>query len=113
MDSIDFLTEWAPEEGTYIITATFTDEDNEEESPESLFWSLRNSNGEIVNDKENIEITPSTTISIVLSGDDLTIPENDDGIRFLTITGTYNSSLGMGLPLTGEIAFNIKNFIGI
>jgi hypothetical protein len=101
----------AVEEGTYVITASFYDEDGNAVSPDTMAWSLTDKDGTIINSREDVAISsPGTSENIVLSGNDLAI--TDDGhseqVRYLVMEGTYTSALGT-LPLKDQCTFYITN----
>jgi hypothetical protein len=96
---------------TYIITATFTDEDGNSVTPNTLTWSLRNGAGNIVNEREDVSVTPAASVEVVLSGDDLLY--SDGHARYFTLSGTYDSDAGTGLPLRAEAYFLIDNLVGV
>ena len=77
-----------------------------------LKWSLRDEEGQTVNGKADVPISEASTIVIILSGADLAIPGGYPVRRFLTITGTYDSSLGENLPIKEEVSFQIENLVG-
>ena len=103
------LTTNGTEEGTYIITASFTDEDDNAVVPNSINWSLYDSTGNIVNGRNNVPVpVPASTITIVLQGDDLAII-GTDGRRVLRIDYDYDSAAGSGLPGKKEVEFDVTN----
>lgn len=104
----------AGEESTYIVTAVFSDADGTTVVPVSASWSLRDSNHNIVNSRQDVSITPATTITVVLSGDDLVYTPITKGTRVFTIKAVYNSSTyGNGLTLNDECTFEIDPLIGV
>ena len=109
--SITFGT--AQEKGTLVITHAFTNEDENSVVPKTLFWALTDQNGVIINNRENVSITPATTVKIVLTGDDLAFQaeeaELDYAQRVLTIVGMYDRPNGIGLTYTQVITFPIEN----
>ena len=123
------LTKVAKERSTYIVNAVFTDEDDELAVPASMVWTLTDKDKNVVNSKENIPVSPLASVSaIVLSGLDLVVTDGEiteanqnpnvstDPIlvdRFITFVGTYDSTLGNGLPLTAEYVFSLENFINV
>ena len=123
------LTGIAKEESTYVVNAAFTDEDGDAVVPASMVWSLTDKDASIVNSREDVAVTPLASSSdIVLSGDDLVVTADEitealqdpnigiDPIlvdRFITFVGTYDSTLGNGLPLTGEFKFKIENYVNV
>lgn len=95
-----------PEQTTKAVTMAFEDEDGQDVVPNSLVWSLYNEDGDIVNDKEDVEIeTPAATVTIAVYGDDLVY--TDGRKRRVVVTGTYDSTLGSDLPLVGIAEFNL------
>lgn len=99
----------AIEQGTYVVTAVLTDENGDAVTPTALTWSLYNEKGVVVNGREDVAITPASTVNIVLSGDDLAISGNTDERRVFLLTGAYNSSLGSGLPLRDLVEFTVTH----
>jgi len=98
----------AIEESTYIITANFIDENGEAFSPVTLNWSLTDPSGNIINDREDVVVeSPESTEHIVLSGDDLAIGTNYPCWRRFCLSGTYDSTLGNGLPINSVALFQI------
>lgn len=99
--------------GTVVVTASFYDESEPPELvvPNSVAWSLRSGSGSIVNAREDVSVTPASSITIVLTGDDLLY--SDGKKRWLTIQATYDSTNGSGLSLTGEATFEIEDYLGI
>jgi len=107
------LTTHATEESTYAIVASFTDDAGAAVAPDTLKWTLTNDMGTIINNREDVVISsPSTSETIVLSGNDLRVGINEV-VRVFTITGTYTSDLGSGLPFTGQATFVIDDFIAV
>ena len=102
----------AIEESTFVVTAHFTDEDGAEVVPETVLWSLSNDKGKIINNREDVSVTPAGTVNIVLTGDDLAIG-SDGQIREVSIEATYNSTRGTGLSLKGRCTFNIENLVAV
>lgn len=60
-------------------------------TPVVLSWTLVNPAGETVNGRNNVTISPNTTMYIALNGDDLPYYEEP---LVLTLTGTYLSVHG-------------------
>lgn len=69
--------------------------------------------GSYVNNRQNVPLTPAPVMEVVLSGEDLRLWPNDHGIRRLLVEVTYNSDAGEGLPVTGEVEFQIEDLVGI
>lgn len=115
-----FADETFPEKGTRGIVVSFFDEDDNPVTPNSgtIKWSLikKPVHGEtpvVVNDRENVVVTSASSVTIVLSGDDLQIlPEEKNqelAERVLCIEWEYNSTLGNNLPEKAQYEFKIEN----
>ena len=100
--SIDVL-----EGGTVGVTAAFTDEDGDAATPKTLTYTLLNAKEEVINSKEDETLTPATSVTVPLSGDDLPA-----GKIFFVVNGTYDSDLGSDLPLKGYADFTVKQMPG-
>ena len=108
------LTTIAKEKSTYMITIACTDEDGAAVAPATLTWSLSKSDGTAINSKTDVAISsPTSSETVVLSGDDLQIYASDDYIRVFVVEGTYNSDLGSGLPLKGSAKFQIEDIAAV
>jgi hypothetical protein len=103
----------AAEQSTFIIPATFYDEEGVEVLPKTLKWSLCDRNNAIVNDREDIEVAGgelASTMNFVLSGEDLAIlAGKSEEQRFLVLEATYDSTLGDDLPLKDQAEFTVVN----
>lgn len=120
MSAIVKVSSKAPEQGTFGLVFDFYElavdqaslsSSSESASPTALTWSLRRRDGSVVNGRSNVAITPGESVTITLSGDDLSLADGD--FRVLTIDGTYSSTLGDGIPLKVEAHFYIENFLGV
>lgn len=98
----------AIEKSTYVINASFFDEDNISVVPNSVSWKLTDINGNVINNRSNESETPAASVDIVLSNNDLVA---SNGKLVLTIWGTYNSSLGSNLPYKKEVKFDVENLV--
>jgi hypothetical protein len=87
---------------TGAFTVEFFDEAGEVVVPNSVSWSLYQQK-QIVNEREDVSVSPASSIEIVLSGNDLV-----GGVQYLVVEGTYDSSAGSDLPLRDWVAFNVK-----
>jgi len=98
----------APERGTFGITVQLTSKQfGTAIIPESLNWTLTRLDGTIVNNREEVSVTPASSVTLTLTDDDLAIFANDRYTRIVTLQGLYNSNLGTDLPLIDEIYFEI------
>lgn len=112
-DMATVLTINATEESTYVVTASFVDEDGVAMVPDTLEWILTDTSGTVINNRDGESVSPSSSVTIVLSGDDLALSDNLAAIRCLTLSGTYTSSLGANLPFTDECQFVVENITGV
>ena len=108
------LTTYAKEGSTYIITIAFEDENGDAVTPNEATWTLTDPAGNIINSREAVTISSlSTSIDIVLSGDDLMSLESNGNERRLLIEGTYDSDAGSDLPLKDEVTFYIDDLVAV
>lgn len=110
------LTTQAVEKSTFPVTADFTDEDGASVIPNTLFWTLTDRYGNVINSREDVEIeTPAASVTVVLSGDDLALLTSDpfDYERYMSFEGTYDSDLGSNLPLNDGVQFEIYPLPGV
>lgn len=104
----------ANEESTYPVVVTFRDEAGDLMVPSSATWTLTTAAGAVINSRSAVAITPlASSVTIVLKGDDLSLPAGGGKNRVLTIEAVYTSSLGTDLPFKDEIHFSIKELIAI
>jgi len=104
----------AIEQSTFPITMSFTDDTGTAVNPDTLFWTLIDINGNVINNRENVEISnPTSTQTITLSGDDLAIDDKTTKERILLVKGTYTSDLGSDLPIRKSLKFFIDEFFEI
>jgi hypothetical protein len=102
----------AVEESTYVVAVAFLDEVGDEVIPETIVWSLTDLDGNVINSRSDVEVSPTAaSINIVLSGDDLAISSTLD--RVVTVEATYNSAYGVDLPLRAAAKFSIENLVVI
>lgn len=115
--ALTVLTTDIVEKSTAIITASFEDEDGIAVTPDTLTWTLTDVDGTVINSKEDEELTPATSVDIVLSGDDLAFQSAESGkkrvTRKLLVEGAYTSDAGAGLPIKDEVQFTIRNLTAV
>jgi hypothetical protein len=81
--------------------------------PNMLTWTLSDDQGNVINSRKDVPIIPASSVSIVLSGNDLMLIEPfDDYVRILTVNGTYSSIDGQNLTLAGQYLFGITALPG-
>lgn len=107
------LTEEAVEESTLVVSVTFLDEADEEITPLSVDWTLTDRYGVVVNERDGVSVTPATTVTLLLTGDDLMLlGEMDSGQRLLLVEATY-SGHGATVNLREEIEFTVRALTGV
>lgn len=92
--AIPSLTPSAPEEGVYVITIAWEDEDGAAVTPDSATWTLTDNRGNVINSRSAVTISSlSTSNDIILEGDDLAL--TGTGVqREIRFSYTYTSDLG-------------------
>jgi len=93
--------------GTIIVSASFEDENSDAVTPNTLTYTLLNEYEEVINSIEDESITPDTTVSVTLSGDDVPAGNN-----YFIVEGTYDSSAGSDLPLKGYATYSVTRLPG-
>jgi hypothetical protein len=79
---------------------------------QTLVYSLFDAHEQIVNDIEEVAVTPAETMTVVLEGADLYV--GTQGLdRWLVFEGTYDSDAGSDLPLTHVVKFRLRNVMGV
>jgi len=114
-----YETDAFPEKGTVGIEISFTDENGNAVTPDSITWTLTNMPASytetpiVINDREDVSVTPDSTVTVVLKGDDLSLlsTELDESFvdRVLSLEYTYTSSYGSGLPGKAQYIFTVEN----
>ena len=104
----------AVEKSTYYPVASFFDENGDAEDVKTLTWTLTDILGNTINGKKDVAVAnPTSSETIVLSGNDLAIFANDRLRRIITFNATYDSNLGNDLPLNGAAEFPIVQLVSI
>lgn len=113
------LDEKAIEGSTYFPVLSFKDELGAAMTPNNdLVWSLYKESGRptslvVVNERYQVSHPPASTITLVLSGDDLMLVPYESKTRFILVECTYDSSLGDNLPYKGVVVFLIADLLGV
>ncbi len=122
----------ASEEGTYAIDEIqFLDSQDTPVAitPEadSVTWCLTDKNGTVINSREDVPITSASSMTIVLSEDDLAISGTADKLvtrdgviieqyeRHVSVQGLVDTVIGTetldNTPVTKEFIFYIENIV--
>ena len=106
------LTTKAREGGVFGVTVSFKDTDGAAVTPDSASWSLYSKTDQIVNSRADVSIAaPSTSNTIVLSGNDLRLSDTDK--RKLVVTYQYDSAtLGNNVVDVVQISFDVEAVAG-
>lgn len=106
-------TKIAKENGTYIVNYAFTDDAGGPVIPNHAYWTLTDNDGNIINSREQVEIsTMASSGQVVLSGDDLAIQTGETGDyvrREWTIEYDYDNTLGTDWPGKDVLQFPLEN----
>jgi len=102
------LTSKAVEESSYIVAiGAFYDDAAAAITPATFTWSMTDQDDKAVNARTDVSVTVATAIDIVLSGNDLALPNQSKPWRYVTLEYTYDSDAGTGLPGKQLVAFEI------
>lgn len=102
------LTPPAVEGDSYPIRFVITDRvTGDAVVPDTLTWTLTDDAGAVVNSREDVALTPASTVYVVPRGADLAVGGDAPVTRVLTLEGTYSSSYGTGLPIRREVRFQV------
>ena len=112
--ALTILEDEATEQGVFGFSVTFTDDDGDAVIPnaDTIFWTLTNNVGTVINDRDNEAEASAASITIVLSGDDLAILPGETAPvvrRRITVLWEYDSDLGDDLPGTAEVILKVRN----
>lgn len=101
------------EEGTAKVTVSgFTDESGASVTPSAITWTLTDRMGNVINSRSAVSVTPASSVSFLLTGDDLSIGSYGRQ-RVITIAVTYDSSLGAGLVAREQAYFSIEDMTAV
>ena len=110
------MTTVAEERSTFVAQCTFKNETGSNVIPIDIVWTLADKFGNVINARSSVAIVGMTAIvNIVLTGTDLIVSETfpADVWRFLTVSATYDSTLGTGLKLRDSAKFQVANLTSI
>jgi len=100
----------ATEGSTYIVRATYYDEDDAAVTPASVTWTLTDGRGRVVNSREDVTIvTPSTYNDIVLSAADLRCAGTRDETRVMIVKYVYSSTTVTSGSGVEQVEFTVQN----
>ena len=103
----------AIEQSSYLITLDVYDEENQPVIPKTGVWSLTDSAGAVINERDQVVISSlAETMYVLLKGDDLALSAGFTGTseqRHFLFQGTYDSAHGSDNPLVDELIFPVIN----
>ena len=103
----------AMEQSTYLITITYKDEDGTAVTPDTSTWTLTDTDGNVINEKEDQAIaSPTTADTVTLSGSDLTVNDGNRDLIF-TAEGTYTSATVTAKPFKAAVKFTVQALVAV
>ena len=88
----------ARERGHYTVSITFYDEDNALVTPTNLLWTLTDMDGNVINNRDAVTVTPSeSTENDILGSADTVIVAGQINERLFLAEWIYNSTYGTGI----------------
>lgn len=108
--AVPTLTPVAKEGSTYTIKVQFTDQDGDAATPKSATWTLKDSDGNVVNGRSGVSISAlDATVYITISGNDLTANGKKMEELTITINAVYDSiTYGNDLPLVTQSHISVE-----
>ena len=104
---------YANELSSFPRKIIFQTVDGEAVIPSAITWTLSDEDGTIINSRKQVAVgTPASTITIMISGDDLEILDAVKLKRILTIEATYDPGTG-AVPLNDEYTFRIRPLVNV
>lgn len=103
----------ATKKSTFVVGVEFFDADGTAVAPKLAQWTLKDEDLVVVNSRDAVNIdVPETTVNIVLTGDDLALPDPDKPGRYILVEAVYDSVLyGNDLHLRDEGWFPLTNLV--
>lgn len=98
-----------------VFTVYFKDEDGVAVTPNTATWTLMDSAGNVINERDEVSISSlSTSVDITIYGDDLNFQAGESEVvtRFLRVDSTYDSGSVSDLPLIDHVEFDVVDVKG-
>jgi len=95
------------ETSALVIVMTLTDETGITIPFNSLFWSLTDLEGVVINSRDDVSFTLPGDSKLEITGDDLLLSIDPTISRVVSLNGTYISSKGDTLNATEEVFFDV------
>ena len=111
--------------GGVITVGSFTDQDGNTVSPSnitSLTWTLSDANGNIINSRKDVALTPAASVEIGLVAAETTAGSGDNVsagyfTRYLLVKYTYDTTINGAavndFPGAKEVQIKINSFINV
>jgi len=111
---MQIIEEIANEGSSFYPTIYFWDEEGAAMTPTTLYWSLTDMNGNVINSRSAVNVAaPGTSLTIALGSADLVVLGNDIASRLITTYGTFTSGThGAGQTFLFQAKFNIHPKVG-
>lgn len=99
------LTQPAREQDQLVVSVAIT-LSGTADTPTALSWSLTDKDGTVINSRSGTALTPSTSMTVTLAGDDLQIVDrtNSREKRFLIFDGSDS----LGNDLYESLSFDVE-----
>ena len=100
----------ATEGSAYPVTIALTDDAGGALIPDTATWTLTDLDGNVINSRNAVSLTPASSMTLVLSGDDLDVATGyEKAERALIIEGTYTDpTFGSGLDFRQEFRLTVE-----
>ena len=109
--------EYAVENSSYLIRLDATDELDQAVTPKTGVWSLTDADGNVINNRDQVAISPlAATMYVLLKDDDLALSAGFTGkseLRHFLFEGTYDSIYGNDNELKDVLIFPVVNLAKI
>lgn len=110
MSAVYYTEKEVNEKSSMCISITFYDEDGNEVTPDTATWTLTDRDGNVINSRLDVAITPATTVEISVTGDDLQIVDQTKKRekRIFLIEWEKDSK-----PTKQTLEFWVKNLVAV
>jgi hypothetical protein len=106
---INHFNEPVKRNSSAVVKIVLKDESGYATVPVSVQWTLTRSDGvTIINSRQNVSVTPTAATRILMSAADLAVFADDDNLRLVKISATYNSTDGNNLPWETTVSFYVR-----
>jgi len=102
----------AVEESSIFVSAAFTDEDDVAVTPNVVTWTLSDVSGNVINSRSDVSVTPDTTVTVLLEGDDLPWSGSNTSDAYniyILFEAEYDSGSETDIPLKEQETISVRN----